>query len=205
MSIIDIRKSLFDAKTKIFETLVNRLDSYKDEPLLSRYFLVESNGDMEILIRYPGNKMNRRSHKRIPSKILWQNLYDFLVVPKMDGKEYDIREFTYKALLSDFEKNKIRDDKFWNAIIEVYKENYVISDDFSKLEGIPPALFLLVLKWLWIQEDLNYKYSWKDVNAPTRYTNEKTGLGRGKFFGALVLVKSGYFSAEDCIKLTSLY
>jgi len=79
------------------------------------------------------------------------------------------------------------------------------------LPGINPKLYLLVLKWIWIQEDFNYKLSWQDVNSPIRYVLEtRTGTptskdaGRGKFYAALILLKH-HFNFDLVKKIIPLY
>ena len=72
-------------------------------------------------------------------------------------------------------------------------------------------LYLLMLKWMWIQEDFNYRLSWQEVNSPVRYvletrTGSRTarGAGRAKFFAALVLLKY-HFTFEQVKKIIPLY
>jgi len=67
------------------------------------------------------------------------------------------------------------------------------------------------LKWIWLQEDFNYKFSWKEVDSPVQYTLEnKTGkptskgAGRAKFFAALILLKH-HFNFEEVKKIIPLY
>ena len=81
-----------------------------------------------------------------------------------------------------------------------------------RLKGINSFLFLAALKWIWIQEDLNYKLSWEDVDSSIRYGlyNKKKkpmskGAGRAKFFGALILAKSDYFTFEQITKTIPSY
>jgi hypothetical protein len=79
------------------------------------------------------------------------------------------------------------------------------------LAGIDTQLYLLVLKWIWIQEDFNYKFSWGEVHSPVRYvletrTGSRTarGAGRAKFFAALILLKY-HFTFEEVKKIIPLY
>jgi len=212
MKAIDIRDKL--KSTKIYEKLTGQLDSHKNKPIGSVCFLVDSDpsGDIKIFIKYPGRKIAKRPLKRINSNsVLWENLYDFFAVPYYLGKEVTEYKFTYKEMLDDFEKFKKNDEDFWGAILHLYEENKIIQKQFGAVGGMSPLLFLYTLKWLWIQEDLNYRFNHKpnknehSIKTPTYYTNKTTGVGRGKFFASLLLVKSGYFSAKDCIKITSLY
>jgi len=68
-----------------------------------------------------------------------------------------------------------------------------------------------MLKWIWIQEDFNYRFSWQEVNSPIRYvletrTGSRTskGAGRAKFFAALILLKH-HFTFEQVKKIIPLY
>lgn len=113
-------------------------------------------------------------------------------------------------MLKDFQENKRDNEKFWNLIESLYHTNE-ISEDIPELAGINPKLFLLVLKWLWVQEDFNYRFGWEEVSSPIRYvletrTGSRTskGAGRAKFFAALILLKH-YFTFEQVKKIISLY
>ena len=68
--------------------------------------------------------------------------------------------------------------------------------------------FLEMLKWMWIQEDLNYKLSWREVGSkmPYRLQNRNggptsKGAGRDKFYAALILVHGNYFDAASMRKI----
>ncbi len=85
------------------------LDSHKGKRAASEEFVVE--GSMErpkIIIRYPGNKVKRRELKDPGRKgaVLWEALYDFLVVPFMEGSEMPFKEFNYRKIAEDFFDNK---------------------------------------------------------------------------------------------------
>ena len=93
---------------------------------------------------------------------------------------------------------------------ELYKNN-TITKKQPPLSGINSQLYLLVLKWIWIQEDFNYKFNWKEVGSPVKYvletrTGSRTsrGAGRAKFFAALILLKH-YFEFEEVKKIIPLY
>jgi hypothetical protein len=206
MKEIDIRGKI---KTEsIFEDLTKAIDPYKTKHTNSITFLVDSSPseNAKILITYPGKKVQKRTLSRIAANsVLWQNAYDFAVVPVFKGQKQKIRDFTFEKMLRDFETQKKQDGLFWEDIVALYQENKISVRQFPELSGINAQLFLYVLKWLWIQEDLNYKLNHNKINCPTRYKTEKTGVGRGKFFAALLLVKSGYFTTEDCKKIIALY
>jgi hypothetical protein len=64
---------------------------------------------------------------------------------------------------------------------------------------------------MWIQEDLNYKLDWRDVNSPEKYIRltkrgkpAGKGAGRAKFFAALILARHG-FSLEEIKKIIPQY
>ncbi len=91
--------------------------------------------------------------------------------------------------------------------MEIYFKNELTREP-PKLHGIDSKLFLLTLKWMWIQEDLNYKLDWREVDSPEPYVLEtkrggriKKGAGKAKFFAALVLLRSGYFTLEEVKKI----
>lgn len=187
--------------------VVQALEPFKEREKLSVEFIVEGEKENPIVgIRYPGRKVMPRK-KGI---IKWGNLYDFLVVPYENGKEIREQDFTFENLLRDFEENKRDNEEFWTCMEGIYYENYLKKEP-PKLPGIDSKLFLLVLKWIWIQEDFNYKYGWDEVGSPTKYMllNKKgnrtgKGAGRAKFFAALILLKH-HFSFEEVKKIIPMY
>ena len=162
-------------------------------------------------LRYPGKKVRKRVLKLIrANSALWANLYDFEVVPYKNGKEITTGEFTFEKILRDFQDNKKNSEKFWKQIEELHQNN-TITKKPPKLKGINPELYLLMLKWIWLQEDFNYRFSWQEVNSPVRYvletrTGSRTarGAGRAKFFAALILLKH-HFTFEQVKKIIPLY
>jgi len=197
---------------KIYEELAVILAPEREEPARSVLFIVEGTKEKPIIgIRYPGKKVKKRQLKVVrKDSALWANLYDFEVVPYENGKEVQTTRFTFEELLTDFDIHKKQSDKFWEILKELYKYN-TITKTPPDLEGIEPLLYLRTLKWIWIQEDFNYRLSWEEVNSPVRYRLEtrtgnstKKGAGRGKFFGAMVLLKNG-FSFKQVKKIIPLY
>jgi len=197
---------------RIYQELSKVLAPYREKPSGSILFIVEGTKKRPIIgIRYPGRKLRKRTLKRVRSNsVLWANLYDFEVVPFQNGKELTTQEFTYEKLLKDFQENKKESKKFWSMLEELYRNN-TITKKPPKLKGIGPLLYLLVLKWMWIQEDFNYRYTWKEVQSPIRYvletrTGSRTskGAGRAKFFAALILMKH-HFSFDQVKKIIPLY
>jgi len=175
-------------------------------------FIVEGTKEKPIVgIRYPGRKVVKRKLKvKRVNSAEWGNLFDFVVIPYENGKEVKEQNFTFENLLRDFEENKRDSEKFWKLIEDIYHKNKLIKEP-PKLPGIGPKLFLLALKWIWIQEDLNYKLSWEDVTSPVRYVllkrdgkPTKKGAGRAKFFAALILLKH-HFTFEEVKKIVQMY
>ncbi len=202
---IDIRKKIKPAT--LFEDLTRELDPHKEKDTCSVVFLVDSSPDnkIKILLKYPGRKVaNRNLKKARANSVHWDSLYDFLVVPIVAKKETSEKEFTYRKMLTDFDEHKKQDKPFWEAIIDLLEENVVSDKDFSYLKGIDPKVFLYVLKWMWVQEDLNYRFNHNDFACPTRY-RLPTGksLGRKKFFASLLIVRTPYYTAKECFKLFS--
>jgi len=105
-------------------------------------------------------------------------------------------------MISDFDEYKKQDENYWKAIVDLLEKNVVSDKDFSYLGGIDAKVFLYVLKWMWIQEDLNYRLNHAEFKCPTRY-RLPTGksLGRKKFFASLLLVRTPYYNAKECSKL----
>ena len=92
----------------------------------------------------------------------------------------------------------------------MYNTNTLIKEP-PKLPGIDSKLYLLVLKWIWIQEDFNYRFGWEEVASPVRYvletrtgTRTAKGAGRAKFFAALILLNH-HFTFEEVKKIIPLY
>jgi len=193
----------------IFKNLADALLPYCVKPVGSFLFIVEGTlAKPRIGIRYPGYKLQQRTLKK-PNKnsALWANLFDFEVIPFEKGKEGSSVRFTYANLLKDFEVYKKDSVTFWKMIVRVHDYN-VIDREPPKLGGIDSRQFLEMLKWMWIQEDLNYKLSWKEVGSsvPYRLQNRNgrptsKGAGRDKFYAALILVHGNYFSAASMRKI----
>ncbi len=197
---------------KIYQELTQALFPHREKPAGSMLFIVEGTKRKPIIgIRYPGRKLQRRKLKieRVNSA-LWANLYDFEVVPYENGKELNTQRFTFKEMIRDFHENKQGSKEFWEMIEELYKDN-TITKKAPNLPGIYPKFYLLVLKWIWIQEDFNYRFSWEEVGSPVRYvletrkgTRTGRGAGRAKFFAALILLKH-YFSFKLVTKIIPPY
>lgn len=197
---------------KIYQELTKALCPYREESPGSILFIVEGTKKKPLIgIRYPGKKLQRRKLKvERANSALWANLYDFEVVPYEKGQELNTQRFTFGELMKDFQENKRENKKFWAMLEELYKDN-AIAKNAPSLTGIDSKLYLLVLKWIWIQEDFNYRFSWEDVNSPIRYvletrTGSRTtrGAGRAKFFAALILLKH-YFTFDLVKKIIPLY
>ena len=197
---------------KIYQELTTALCPYKNKPVGSMLFIVEGTRKNPIIgFRYPGRKLRKRLLKK-PNKnsALWANLYDFEVVPFKNKKEINTQKFTFGEIMKDFQENKRNNEIFWKQIEELYQNN-TITRKPPKLQGIDSGLYLLMLKWIWIQEDFNYRFSWQEVNSPIRYvletrTGSRTskGAGRAKFFAALILLKH-HFTFEQVKKIIPLY
>jgi len=196
----------------IYRRLTKALSPYREKPAGSILFIVEGTKKNPIIgIRYPGKKLRKRPLKIVKeNSVLWANLYDFEVVPFKNGKEISTQKFTFGELMRDFQEHKIKSEKFWKLLKEVYEKN-TIPENVPKLPGIDPFLYLRILKWIWIQEDFNYRFGWQDVNSPVRYvletrTGSRTakGAGRAKFFAALVLLKN-YFDFDQVKKIIPLF
>ena len=206
-----IELKIKNSKT-IYQELTKALSPYREKPVGSILFVVEGTKKKPIVgLRYPGKKVRKRVLKLIrANSALWANLYDFEVVPYKNGKEITTGEFTFEKILRDFQDNKKNSEKFWKQIEELHQNN-TITKKPPKLKGINPELYLLMLKWIWLQEDFNYRFSWQEVNSPVRYvletrTGSRTarGAGRAKFFAALILLKH-HFTFEQVKKIIPLY
>lgn len=193
----------------IFKHLAQALLPYHTKAIGSYLFIVEGTlAKPRIGIRYPGYKLKQRVLKK-PSKnsALWANLFDFEVIPFEKGKEGSSVNFTYANLLKDFEAHKKGSASFWEMIVRVHSHNSIDKEP-PKLGGIDSRQFLEMLKWMWIQEDLNYKLSWREVDSkiPYRLQNKNgsptsKGAGRDKFYAALILVHGNYFDAASMRKI----
>jgi len=196
----------------IYQELTMALFPYKNKKQGSILFLVEGTEKRPIIgIRYPGKKVIKRKLKK-PNKnsSLWANLYDFEVVPFENKKEIKTNKFTFEELMKDFQENKRKNKKFWTMLEELYFENNITKKP-PKLKGLNPILYLLVLKWIWVQEDFNYRLNWQEVKSPIKYclqtrtgTATRKGAGRAKFFAALILLRH-HFTFEQVKKIIPLY
>jgi hypothetical protein len=206
-----IELKIKDPKT-IYQELAHALSPYREKPAGSILFIVEGTKKKPVVgLRYPGKKVRKRVLKFVRvNSALWANLYDFEVIPYRNSKEITTGEFTFEKILRDFQDNKRISEKFWKQIEKLYYDN-TISNKPPKLKGINPELYLLMLKWIWIQEDFNYRFGWEEVNSPIRYvletrtgTRTAKGAGRAKFFAALILLKH-HFTFEQVKKIIPLY
>ena len=196
----------------IYKELAEFLIPYKNKPVGSCLFIVEGTVDKPIIgLRYPGKKLRRRKVGK--TGIPWANLLDFeVVIFDKGGNEITSDNFTFSKMLEDFNQHKKDSDEFWLMVVEVFNEN-TITKKPPKLGGIDTLLFLYALKWIWIQEDLNYRLSWKDVASPEKYiletrTGKRTskGAGRAKFFAAMILLREyDFFDFETVKKIIPPY
>lgn len=193
----------------VYKQLAKVLPQFRNEPPCSRLFIVEGTlRHPRVGLRYPGYKLMPRILKKPNKKsALWANLLDFEVVPFIMGKEESSKLFTYRILLKDFELYKKDNVGFWVRIEQLHKDNF-IPHELPELRGIEPRQFLEMLKWMWIQEDLNYKLSSGDVDSSLHYRLQNksgsataNGAGRDKFYAALLLVKHHKFDAGKVGKI----
>ena len=198
--------------SKIYQELTKALCPHREKPQGSVLFIVEGTKRKPIIgLRYPGRKLRKRQLKIVRAdSALWANLYDFEVVPYRDGRGIKELKFTFDELLRDFQENKRSSREFWKLIEELYKNN-AVSEKVPRLSGVDSKLYLLVLKWIWVQEDFNYRFKWQEVESPIPYvletrTGSRTsgGAGRAKFFAALILLKH-HFTFEQVKKIIPLY
>ena len=196
----------------LYQDLTQGLYPYHEKPVGSILAIVEGTKERPVIgLRYPGRKLVKRQHKVVRSNTVhWANLYDFEVVPFDNGKELTTDRFTYQVLLEDFQNNKSQSEDFWRCLQTVYETNE-IPKNIPQLGGIDTELYLRVLKWIWIQEDLNYRLKWEEVGSPERYvlqnrtgTSTSGGAGRAKFFAALILLKN-HFTFNQVKKIIPLY
>ncbi|MFA5714496.1 MAG: hypothetical protein WC998_01985 [Candidatus Paceibacterota bacterium] len=200
-----------DNPRDIYKELANFLYSYAGSKTGSYFFVVEGKLQKPIIgIRYPGKKVKKREVDSTRANVCpWANLYDFEVVAFKDGKEVKSNEFTFSKILEDYEQNKKGNKDFWKCLEEMYLKNELTREP-PKLKGIDSRLFLLMTKWIWIQEDFNYRFGWEDVCSPVKYvlqnrtgTRTSKGAGRAKFFAALILLN--YFDYKIVKKIIPLY
>ena len=187
---------------KIYQELAQKLSPYRKKSAGSSLFIVEGTKQKPIVgIRYPGKKVKKREGKQV--RIKWANLYDFEVVPFENGKKKDTKKFTFTELLKDFQENKKDSEKFWKLLEEMYYKNK-ISEEPPELKGIESKLYLLVLKWIWLQEDFNYRLGWQEVDSPVQYRLETRtaakSVGRARLFAVLTLLRN-HFTLEQVEKI----
>lgn len=196
----------------LYQDLTKGLYPYHEQPAGSILAIVEGTKELPIIgLRYPGRKLVKRHPKVVRSNTVhWANLYDFEVVPFSNGKELTTERFTYQVMLEDFQDNKSQSEDFWSCLETVYETNEV-PKKIPRLGGIDTELYLRVLKWIWVQEDFNYRLKWDEVGSPERYvlqnrtgTRTSSGAGRAKFYAALILLKH-HFTFNQVKKIIPLY
>lgn len=192
-----------------FPEIAKALVPHKDKPKHSVEFWVEMDNDKPVVsILYPGKKVEYRPP---PKRLNWANLYDFVVQPYLNNKRIDPAEFTFEKLIDDFAVHKRTSSKFWELLEGIYGTDQ-LREIPPDLPGINSRLFLLVMKWIWIQEDFRYKYDWKEVKSRLGYIRLSKaghrlgkGAGRAKSFAALVLLRNRYFSLREVKKIIPPY
>lgn len=140
-------------------------------------------------------------------------MFDFYVEPYIDEKPAG-ELFTHENIINDFKEYKVDSKEFWNLIDIIYKENRLERNP-PELDGIPPRIFLLTLKWIWIQEDFNYRLFYgKDIQSPIPYKliTRRDGIilsapmkGRKMLYEALLEAKEGATSVEIISKYIQKY
>lgn len=197
---------------EIYKEISNSLYPYRKEPQGSILFIVEGTKKKPVIgIRYPGRKLRKRELKiKNVNSALWANLYDFEVIIFSNNEAVDSNKFTFQNIMKDFQEHKRSNKEFWKLIEALYYK-YKVNQKPPKLPGIDSELFLKALKWIWIQEDFNYKLDWEEVASPEKYiletrtgTRTSKGAGRAKFFAALVLLNYG-FTFDQVKKIIPLY
>lgn len=208
--------------------LANKLAPFYNKKLFSEEFVVE--GTLEnpkIILRYPGERRIDRytlclEKNQSRLKVRWLNIFDFFVETYANGEKMDSGIFSYWNLADDFYSNKRESEEFWSLLDKIYnKEDF--STDFPELPGINSELFLLTLKWMWVQEELNYttliephqienelpkydlhKIKWEKIdNKKVRVisTSKVRGIGRKAFYAPLLLMKFHNYIPKEVKKI----
>ena len=209
----DIRVEIHVLKTQpetVYAELAKALTPFRERKEGSVEFVVEGTKENpEIAIRYPGRKLTRIKTIR-KNAATYGNLLDFEVVYYKNGKQVTDMNFNYGNFLKDFNEHKLKNNEFWKCIEQTYLKN-IIPEKIPHTEGMDGRQFLVMLKWMWIQEDLNYKFGAADIDSPVKYvlmtksgSRVSKGAGRAKFFGALVLLRNG-FSIDEVRRIVPLY
>jgi len=136
------RKKLLIKNTEnIYNEIALQLAPFCDDETFSNEFVVETELDKPlIVIKYPGRKKIVRD-----GRIKYGNLFDFLVIPYIDGKPVDEKHFTYRKMLQDFVDYKIDNEDFWELLLEIFESNN-LSKEPPKLAGYDAKIYLLALK-----------------------------------------------------------
>jgi len=189
---IGIMKLDLSNSADIFNDIALALYPFRDEAVKSVEYIVEGSiGNPQIIIKYPGYKVEKKGDE-------YYNLFDFYVEPYINNEPRG-ELFTHENIIHDFITHKIKSEEFWELVEIIYKENKLMKDP-PKLEGIDPRIFLLTLKWIWIQEDFNYRlFYYKDIKSPTPYKLITRGgkiiiepkKGREMLYEALQKAKEG--------------
>lgn len=177
--------------------LIQELHPYRDCEQFSKRFLVESLKDMNIYLDYPGRKLEKLEWAP-RKKLLYKNLFDFVVTARYNGRIIKPSELTWDAYYQDFEKTKKASDVFWNCLLSIY-ENDNLEVPKHKLNGMDSTLFLATLRWVCRQEDLNYKHKWREIGSPIPYKIHN-GLGRRQSLKGFHLIHSCGFTADEVRK-----
>lgn len=193
-------QATFNSPNNPYRELVAYLEPHCRQPQLSYCLVVEGTiSNPIVMLKYPGNRVKKFSWKRPRADSpTWPNLFDFYVEPYIDGVPSG-NLFSYPNLLDDFVKHKIENQQFWEAIVTLYKTNRLTPA--PNLGGIDSNIYLSALKWIWIQEELNYVLLPKDVGASETYRTEKRGVGKTKYYAGLLLAHSHDFTVDQILKI----
>ncbi|VVB59200.1 Uncharacterised protein [uncultured archaeon] len=126
----------------IYHEIAVALDPHKNKPTGSVEFIVEGTLERPMIgIKYPGKKLIKRELKITRANSApWGNLFDFEVVPYVNGKVSGSVNFTFENILRDFQENKRDNEEFWKCIEDVYHSNNP-SHKIPRASGIDPVLF----------------------------------------------------------------
>ncbi len=79
------------------------------------------------------------------------------------------------------------------------REELYPPDKVPELKGFDCRTLLMTLKWMWLQEDINYRYKSNDISSPTAYTYVKgrKALGRKKSWSMFLLMKHHGYGPKE--------
>lgn len=199
------KKIKLNIKDKAFpyRELLECFEKYKHEDKHVIEIKVDELDEYEISLLYPGKHVKYLPGKR-KKKYYWEKMGDFKIQPLKNGVSSGVETFKLEDFVRDFHEYKVDNNAFWEALLIVYYTNE-LPNEIPDADGMDPRLFLLCIKWIYILEDMNYKYTWEEAGSLIPYKGVSGKAGRAKLTGSFDLARIKRYTLEELLCIIPLY